>query len=113
MGHQVLYSFCRKCGGMWGSRNSKQIFNDCKCANMKPRKQMKKEDFEILHIIMNDKTMNDSTKSYWGRRVVERIDYLKPLISECQQKKIDLSTLSEELHKEWIELNEVREFYKL
>lgn len=111
MGHQLLYGFCRVCGGMYGSRKGKQVFNDCKCKTLKPRKKMNEEDFYAMHQAKIN-NWDESTKSYWFRRVNERIKYLEPLISECLMKGYDLSILSPELSREWIELQECKEFYQ-
>jgi hypothetical protein len=103
---------------MYGTQRGKQVFDECKCKQMKkPVKQMEQKDFEHMHYILNATTeLTQSQKRdqfvYWEKRVLERIEYIKPLIEECKLKDIDLRVLSLELHKEWMELNEVREFYK-
>jgi len=75
----------------------------------KPIKQMNEKDFEILYSLIIDKSINNvlflNQLSYWKKRVLERIEYIKPIVDECEQKGIDLHTLSEGLHSEWVELN--------
>ena len=48
---------------------------------------------------------------YWQKRVLERIEYIKPLVFECVNKGIDLRTLSLELSNEWIELHTCVDYY--
>lgn len=83
----------------------------------KPVKQMTKKDFNQMNMILSGSSgMNDSDKrfqyDYWRKRVLDRIDYLYPLIDECKVKDIDLRTLSLELSNEWVELHDCVDFYK-
>jgi hypothetical protein len=115
MGHQLIYGFCKKCKGMYGKRAGKQVFSSCKCKIIKERKQMEPNDFYQLNKILNDRGcivyLGDQYE-YWKKRINERIVYLTPLMDELKQKGLSLATLSKELHQEWIELLEVKEYYK-
>jgi hypothetical protein len=110
MAHQLLYGFCRKCGGMYGTRKGKQVFNDCKCKKIK-RKRMDENDFYLMHEAKKN-NWDESTKNYWFKRVNDRIKELEPLISECLTKGVDILNLSPELEREWVELHECKEFYQ-
>ena len=110
MGHLLIYSFCKNCGGMWGKRAGKKVFNDCKCKNNN-KKRMGENDFYLMHEAKKN-NWDESTKRYWFKRVNDAIKELEPLISECLAKGIDISNLSPELSKEWIELHECKEFYQ-
>lgn len=90
------------------------LWHKCK---LKPVKQMEKKDFEQLNLIMHSDTkIDDKIKihqyEYWQNRINLRIDYLIPLINECNDKGYELATISKELHEEWLELHEVKRFYK-
>jgi hypothetical protein len=83
----------------------------------KPVKQMEQKDFEHMHYILSattELTQNQKRDQfiYWEKRVLERIDYIKPLIEECKLKDIDLRVLSLELSNEWIELHTCVDYYK-
>ncbi len=109
MGHEVYLTRCNDCKQPKITFNSK-ITNRCKCKEMKkPIKQMTKEDFELFYSLLSDKTLekkfHKSQLEYWKKRVLGRIQYIKPVVDECEEKGIDLHTLSEGLHEEWTELN--------
>lgn len=76
---------------------------------------MYEEDFEHMKIILSDNTIGGIEKRqyylYWQKRVIRRIEYLQPLIKECEEKKIDLKTLSKELAQEWIDLHDAVELF--
>lgn len=78
---------------------------------------MEPNDFYRMYQILEVESIEETERlrqfNYWTKRVVERIEYLKPLIEELKLKKIDLSTLSKELHQEWLDLIEVRKFYNI
>jgi hypothetical protein len=83
----------------------------------KPVKQMEQKDFEHMHYILSattELTQNQKRDQfiYWEKRVLERINYIKPLIEECKLKDIDLRVLSLELSNEWIELHTCVDYYK-
>jgi hypothetical protein len=84
--------------------------------SLKERKQMEPNDFYQMYEILHDKgcriTFGDQYE-YWTKRIRERILYLTPLMNELKQKGISLATLSKELHQEWIELLEVKEYYNM
>ena len=82
---------------------------------MKERKQMEPNNFYQMYNILFDKGCVVNTGDqyeYWKKRINERIHYLTPLINELKKKKISLATVSKELHQEWIELIEVKEYFK-
>jgi hypothetical protein len=87
--------------------------HNCK---LKERKQMEPNDFHQMYQILHDKgckiTYGDQYE-YWTKRIRERIQYLTPLMNELKQKGISLATLSKELHQEWIELLEAKEYYNM
>lgn len=90
------------------------VFHNCK---LKPVKQVEKKDFEHLHLVLspNNNISNDDKRhqyEYWEKRINLRIKYLTPLINECNEKGYCLATLSKELHEEWLQLHEVKRFYK-
>jgi hypothetical protein len=82
---------------------------------LKERKQMEPENFYHLNKVLHDKgclVNNGDQYDYWKKRINERIKYLTPLMDELKSKGISLATLSKELHQEWIELIEVKEYFK-
>ena len=82
---------------------------------MKERKQMEPENFYHMYNILHHEGCVVNTGDqyeYWKKRINERIEYLMPLMDELKNKGISLATLSKELHQEWIELIEVKEYYK-
>jgi hypothetical protein len=82
---------------------------------LKERKQMEPENFCYLNEVLHDKGCVVNTGDqydYWKKRINERIEYLTPLMDELKVKGISLATLSKELHQEWIELIEVKEYFK-
>jgi hypothetical protein len=87
--------------------------HNCK---LKERKQMEPNDFYRLNEILHDKkckiTCGDQY-NYWQKRINERIEYLNPLMNELKTKGISLATLSKELHQEWIELIEYKEYFNM
>ena len=87
--------------------------HNCK---LKERKQMEPNDFYQMYQILHDKgckiTCGDQYQ-YWTKRISERILYLTPLMNELKHKGINLATLSKELHQEWLELIECKEYYNM
>ena len=84
---------------------------------LKPIKQMDKKSFEHLAYILDPKSnIDEETRhhqyEYWKNRINLRIQYIQPVINECMNKGYDIATISKELHDEWIELHEVKRFYK-
>jgi hypothetical protein len=76
---------------------------------------MEPENFYHLNKVLHDKgclVNNGDQYDYWKKRINERIKYLTPLMDELKSKGISLATLSKELHQEWIELIEVKEYFK-
>jgi hypothetical protein len=81
---------------------------------IKERKQMEQNDFYNLSLILNPenkKIKSGDQYEYWKKRINERILYLTPLLDELKEKKINLATLSKELHEEWLMLLETKEYY--
>ena len=77
---------------------------------------MEKKDFEHMNLVLHPSTKMDKSEKtyqyeYWQKRINMRIDYLTPLINECNTNGYDLATISKELHEEWLELHEVKRFY--
>jgi hypothetical protein len=106
---------CNKCDKqiLYTSRqNHPSINHKCK---LKERKQMEPENFYHLNKVLHHKgclVNNGDQYDYWKKRINERIKYLTPLMDELKSKGISLATLSKELHQEWIELIEVKEYFK-
>lgn len=117
MGFTTHIYKCNKCNKefIYTSRQSHPTsYHKCK---IKPVKQMEKKDFKHLNIILHPDTKIDDDirrhqHEYWQKRINMRIDYLTPLINECNSNGYDLATISKELHEEWLELHEVKRFYK-
>lgn len=109
---------CDKCNKefIYTSKQSHPTtYHKCK---FKPVKQMEKKDFEHMNLVLHPSTKMDKSEKtyqyeYWQKRINLRIEYLTPLINECKDKGYDLATISKELHEEWIELHEVKRFYKM
>ena len=83
---------------------------------MKERKQMEPNDFYNLNEILHHngrKISKGDQYDYWRKRINERIEYLTPLMNELKQKGINLATLSKELHQEWLELIEYKEYFNM
>lgn len=77
---------------------------------------MERKDFEHMNIVLHpsikmDKSEKKYQYEYWQKRINMRINYLTPLINECNNNGYDLATISKELHEEWIELHEIKRFY--
>jgi hypothetical protein len=117
MGFTTHLYKCKKCNKeiLYTSKQMHPTqWHKCK---IKLVKQMEKKDFEHLQMILEPSTKVSSSiiahqYEYWQQRVNLRIEYLTPLIDECSLKGYDLSTLSKELHEEWLELHEIKRFYK-
>jgi len=115
MGHEILYSVCDKCKGLTITTGKIKTTN-CKCEKLKPTKQMESKDFEHMHMILTDKTIDGTTKNsqfdYWRKRVTDRVNYLTPIIKECKDKGYEIREISLELSNEWIELHACIDYYK-
>lgn len=117
MGFTTHIYKCKKCNKeilYTSKQNHPTQWHKCK---PKPVKQVEKKDFEHLQMILDPSTkVEDEIRAnqyeYWQQRINLRIDYLTPLIEECSSKGYDLSTLSKELHEEWLQLHEIKRFYK-
>lgn len=72
---------------------------------------MEPDNFYHMHKILKDNKSCGDQYEYWKKRINERIEYLKPLMNELKEKGISLATLSKELHQEWIELLECKEYF--
>lgn len=116
MGFTTHIYKCDKCSKEYiytSKQKHPSLWHKCK---LKPVKQMEKKDFEQLHMILSPSTkLDDQIRlhqfEYWQKRINLRIEYLRPLINECNNNGYDLATISKELHEEWIELHEVKRFY--
>ena len=89
------------------------LIHNCK---LKKMKQVEPSDFYRLNEILHDKKCKITCGyqyDYWKRRINERIEYLTPLMNELKIKGISLATLSKELHQEWIELIECKEYFNM
>jgi hypothetical protein len=79
-------------------------------------KGMEFKSFEHLNDILSDMKLDETLRQhqfeYWKARVNGRISELEPLINELKEKGILLLDLSPELHTEWVELHNVKLFYK-
>jgi len=79
-------------------------------------KGMEFKSFEQMNDILSDMKLDETLRQhqfeYWKARVNGRISELEPLINELKEKGILFLDLSPELHTEWIELNNVKLFYK-
>lgn len=116
MGFTTHIYKCDKCNKefIYTSKQSHpKTYHKCK---FKPVKQMEKKDFEHMNLVLHPYTKMDKSEKtyqyeYWQKRINMRIDYLTPLINECNTNGYDLATISKELHEEWLELHEVKRFY--
>ena len=115
MGHQLLYGFCRKCGKMWGKRNGKSVFNDCKCSVMNTCKSgyMCEEEIQSIEKILTSDNFDDGQKAYWKAKILTRVNELKPLIAECIEKDVSLQNLDNDINNEWNQLIILRNKYCL
>jgi hypothetical protein len=87
-----------------------------KCVKKKPVKQMDEKDFNHMNLVLSEASGLGAIEkqcqyNYWQKIVIERIEYLTPLIKECEENKFDLMTLSKELAQEWIELHDAVDLY--
>lgn len=66
------------------------------------------------HLILNNyKTFDELDLFYWYNRIVYRIEYLKPLLSELETKGIKLTDLSKSLAQEVFEITELLKLLKM
>lgn len=116
MGFTTHLFKCKYCEEqiMYTSKQKHPFYtHNCK---LKERKQMEPNDFyklnEILHY--DGRKINKGDQyNYWKKRINQRIEYLTPLMNELKQKGINLATLSKELHQEWLELIECKEYFNM
>lgn len=111
MGKETQTWTCRFCGNLhiWNGK-----YKYCNCSKMK-FKQMEKGDFEHMNNGLQGEKNENLKKEiyeYWQIRVNGRLKELEPLIYELKEKNITLLSLSRELNEEYIELNNVKLFYK-
>jgi hypothetical protein len=110
--HIYKCKYCEKQIIYTSNQKHPSFTHKCK---LKERKQMEPDNFYHLNEVLHDKeniVKNGDQYDYWKKRINERIDYLTPLMDELKSKGISLATLSKELHQEWIELLEVKEYFK-
>lgn len=117
MGHQTQVWKCKFCKKLHIYNNK---YKYCNCIeNMKkPVKQMEEKDFRFMNDVLDSSNLKNISPNerntqfeYWKKRLNLRIEYLTPLINECNIKGIDLATISKELHEEWLELHEAKRYY--
>jgi hypothetical protein len=110
--HIYKCKYCEKQIIYTSNQKHPSFTHKCK---LKERKQMEPENFYHLNKVLHHKgclVNNGDQYDYWKKRINERIEYLMPLMDELKHKGISLATLSKELHQEWIELLEVKEYFK-
>jgi hypothetical protein len=111
--HLFKCKYCEKEIIYTSKQKNPYYSHNCK---LKERKQMEANDFYNLNTILHDRnckiTYGDQYE-YWKKRINERILYLTPLMNELKTKGISLATLSKELHQEWLELIECKEYFNM
>jgi hypothetical protein len=110
--HIYKCKYCEKKIIYTSNQKHPSFTHKCK---LKERKQMEPDNFYHLNEVLHDKgnvVQNGDQYDYWKKRINERIEYLTPLMDELKVKGISLATLSKELHQEWVELLEVKEYFK-
>ena len=112
MGKETQTWTCHFCGNLhiWNNK-----YKYCNCCDYIKFKQMDKQAFDHMHMILQDNSdvkLKANSYEYWKKRVNGRLNQLEPLIKELNQKNISLLSLSKELNEEYIELNNVKLFYK-
>ena len=77
---------------------------------------MGQKEFYQMNSALRSKELTSQTKNelfrYWKRRVLNRINYLEPLIEELLEKEISLISLSKSLYIEWNELKDANRYYQ-
>lgn len=62
---------------------------------------------ERHNMLNNYKFFSESDLQYWYKRLTERMEYLKPLLDEIENKKLDLRVICKELEQEVFENTEL------
>jgi len=110
MGHQLLYGFCKKCSGMYGTQRGKEVFNDCKCDKMEvieldKRAYIHPKEMDFISYVLNSKDeFSEDNRKWYIDRIRVRMSTVKPLVDECIKNNIDLATLSTDLKDEYDDL---------
>ena len=70
---------------------------------------------DVLELVeLNYLTKSDSDqRRYWVNRIINRVNELKPLITECIEKDVSLQNLDNDIINEWNQLIILRNKYCL
>ena len=70
---------------------------------------------DVLELVeLNYLTKSDSDqRRYWVNRIINRVNELKPLITECIEKDVSLQNLDNDINNEWNQLIILRNKYCL
>ena len=78
--------------------------------------EMTQKEFYSMNSVLRGREFTAKTKNelfrYWKKRVLNRINYLEPLINELLEKEISLISLSKSLYEEWKELKDANMYYQ-
>lgn len=68
---------------------------------------------EYLEKIFISNDFDSTQKEYYKKKVLARIEELKPLVNECIEKNISLQELDNDINNEWNRLIVIRNRYCL
>ncbi len=71
-------------------------------------KDLTKKEIDNILFILRSSEFDEEQKAYSKARVIDRLNYLQPLIKELQDKGYKLSELSRELNNEYNDLIFIR-----
>ena len=71
---------------------------------------METTNLERYNVLNNYKTFDELTLFYWYDKFTTRLDYLKPLLIELENKKIKLEDVCKPLAQEVFELTQLIKF---
>ena len=63
---------------------------------------------EIKDILNKYRHFNSETLCYWYNRINDRLEYVRPLMTELHKNQLDLRDVSNDLNYEIFKINEIK-----